>query len=269
MPGVQAQVTPEAADLNLVTHMTWVQSRLPGGHVELGDELVLSDSGLPSDTFNFVTRARLDAGAEAAIRRVTGYFGSAGRPFSWWLGPADRPGDLGRALLDAGFSAAESELAMAADLGSLAAGDPAPGGLRIERATTAAQIRDFARVCAANWTPPDAEVLRFYRIAAPLLRRRGCPIRLYVGYLGAEAVATAELTVSEGAVGLYNIATLEAHRRKGFGTALTLRPLLDAREEGHALAVLQASEQGQGVYAGLGFRETGRYTEYQLPRVRH
>jgi GNAT superfamily N-acetyltransferase len=266
MRDLQAQVTQEAADLNLVTHMTWVQSRLAGGYVEQGDELVLSDSGLPSETFNFVTRARMETGVETAISRVTGYFASAGRPFSWWLGPADRPADLGRALLDAGFTAAESEVAMAADLEFLAAGDPAPAGLRIERATTAAQIRDFGRVCAANWTPPDGEVLRFYRIAAPLLRRRGCPIRLYVGYLGEEPVATAELTVSEGAVGLYNIATLAAHRRKGFGTALTLRPLLDAREEGHALAVLQASEQGQGVYARLGFKETGWYTEYQLPR---
>jgi GNAT superfamily N-acetyltransferase len=266
MPRDPAPVTQEAAALNLVTHMTWVQARLPGGHVEIGDPLVLSDSGLPSDTFNFVARARLDTGMESAIGRAAGYFAAAGRPFSWWVGPGDRPATLDRALLAAGFAAAEAEVAMAADLASLPSEGAVPGGLRIERATTDAGIRDFARVAAANWSPPDAHVLRFYRMAAPLLRRRDCPIRLYVGYLGEEPVATAELTVSEGAVGLYNIATLEAHRRKGFGTALTLRPLLDAREEGCALAVLQASAQGERVYARLGFRETGRYTEYQLPR---
>ena len=69
--------------------------------------------------------------------------------------------------------------------------------------------------------------------------------------------------MSEGAVGLYGIATLAAHRRKGYGTALTLRPLLDARDEGHTLAVLQASAEGQGVYARLGFLPTGHYTEYK------
>ncbi|HEX6104202.1 MAG TPA: GNAT family N-acetyltransferase [Gemmatimonadales bacterium] len=268
MPGHgPAALSQETADGNLVTHMTWVQSRLPGGHVELGEDLVLSDSGLPCDSFNFVCRARMNLGAAAAVARVVKYFISAGRPFSWWVGPADRPADLGRALLDAGFAAAESELAMTADLDRLGSADLAPGGLRIERATTPQRIRDFAVVNAANWSPPDAQVLRFYELAAPILASPEAPLRLYVGYLGGEGVATSELTVSEGAVGLYNISTVEAHRRKGIGSALTLRPLVDARAEGHRLAVLQASEDGQGVYARIGFRATGRYTEYQLPRA--
>lgn len=260
-------MTAEAADGNLVTHMTWVQARLPGARVELDDALVLSDSGLPCDTFNFVCRARLDAAAPAAIARAAGHFSAVRRPFSWWVGPADRPAELGRMLLDAGFAAAESEVAMAADLGRIADADTAPEGLRIERATTPARILDFARINAANWDPPDAHVVSFYRLATPLLCRPDAPLRLYVGYLDDVPVATAELTVSEGAVGLYGISTLAAYRRRGFGSALTLKPLLDAREEGHTLAVLQASEDGRRVYARLGFEEWGGYTEYQLPRV--
>lgn len=256
----------KAAEGNLVTHMTWVQSRLAGGRVSATDELVLSDSGIPSDTFNFVCRARLPGDPAPAIARVTDYFTSVNRPFSWWVGPADRPAKLGQALLDAGFAAAESELAMAADLAALPPAGPVPDGLRIERATTAAHIADYARVVAANWDPPDPNVPTFYRLAAPILRAHHCPIRLYVGYLGEIPVATAELTVSGSAVGLYGVATLLSHRRKGFGTALTLRPLLDAHAEGHTLAVLQASTEGRPVYARLGFKETGHYTEYQLPR---
>jgi len=256
----------DAAQGNLVTHMTWVQSRLPGGRVDATDELVLSDSGIPCDTFNFVCGARLGADPAAAIARAVDWFASAGGPFSWWVGPADRPAALGQALFEAGFAAAEAEVGMAADLTTLEPPGPAPHGLRVERAITAAQIADYARVVAANWDPPDPNVLLFYRMAAPILRVRDCPIRLYVGYLADTPVATAELTVSEGAVGLYGIATLASHRRRGFGTALTLRPLLDARQEGHTLAVLQASADGRPVYARLGFRETGHYTEYQLPR---
>jgi hypothetical protein len=235
--------------------------------VELDDELVVSDSGLASDTFNFVCRARLSNDrAGKRIAQVVERFTSARRPFSWWLGPTDEPGGLGAMLLAAGFEAAESEVAMAAELSRLEPADLSPHGLRIERVTTPAQVRDFARINAANWNPPDPMVLRFYDLATPLLIRSDCPLRLYLGYLGDEAVATAELTVCRGAVGLYNICTLSTHRRKGFGSALTLRPLLDARAEGHHTAVLQASAEGQGVYARLGFRETGQYTEYQLPR---
>lgn len=258
-----------AADENLITHMTWVQARLPGGNVEADEELVLSDSGLACDTFNFVCRARLPwQRVRARIGRVVEYFGSVSRPFSWWVGPTDRPEGLGAALLEAGFVTAESEVAMAADLRRLKPAELSPHGLRVERVTSAGQVGDFAVINAANWSPPDSAVLRFYEMATRFLLQPDCPLRLYVGYLGLEAVATAELTVCDGAVGLYNISTLATRRRMGFGSALTLRPLLDARAEGHRKAVLQASPDGQGVYARLGFRETGRYTEYQLPRGR-
>jgi GNAT superfamily N-acetyltransferase len=259
-------VSHEAADRNLVTHMTWVQSRLPGGHVELDGEVVLSDSGLPCDTFNFVCRARITSALTPVIARVVEHFGSARRPFSWWLGPADRPVGLGPALLESGFTTGDSEVAMAADLRRLGGADQAPG-LRIVRASSPAEIDDFARVTAANWDPPDPHVIEFYRRAAPLLLRPDAPIRLYVGYLCAEPVATAETTVSDEEVGLYGVATLAAHRRKGYGTAMTRRVLLEARDEGHTLAILQSSEQGQGVYARLGFQPTGLYTEYQLPAL--
>jgi hypothetical protein len=256
-----------AAEENLVTHMTWVQARLPGGRVELDDELVVSDSGLSSDTFNFVCRARLSEGSLGGrIRGAIERFASVQRPFSWWVGPTDEPAGIGAALMEQGFEPAESELAMQADLDALEPCDLSPRGLRIERATTPAQVAEFARINAANWNPPDPMVTRFYELAAPILLAPNSPLRLYLGYLGEEAVATAELTVCDGAVGLYNISTLVRHRRKGFGSALTLRPLLDARAAGHAIAVLQASADGQGVYARLGFREVGQYTEYQLPR---
>jgi ribosomal protein S18 acetylase RimI-like enzyme len=128
---------------------------------------------------------------------------------------------------------------------------------------TGAELSDFARINAANWSPPDRDVVRFYELAAPILLAPGSPIRLYVGYAGGEAVAASELTVGGGVAGLYGISTLASHRRRGFGTALTLRPLLDARAEGLALAVLQASDAGAGVYRRIGFEEFGGITEYK------
>jgi GNAT superfamily N-acetyltransferase len=137
--------------------------------------------------------------------------------------------------------------------------------LRIERARTPRAIRDFAAVVAANWSPPDQAVCRFYEAAIPALLNPDCPLWLYVGYMGGEPVAACELTEGGGVAGLYNVCTLEVHRRRGFAGALVLRSLLDARERGYQTAVLQASEGGRGVYARLGFRATGVYTEYQLP----
>jgi hypothetical protein len=48
-----------AAEANMVTHMSWLQQRTAGMQVLADDQLILVDSGLPTDTFNIVCRARL------------------------------------------------------------------------------------------------------------------------------------------------------------------------------------------------------------------
>jgi ribosomal protein S18 acetylase RimI-like enzyme len=167
--------------------------------------------------------------------------------------------------VDAGLRLAETEIAMAADLSALRIHDLSPGGLAIRRVRTAAELQDFARIVAANWTPPDPEVCRFYELAAPVRLTRDAPQWLYVGYLAGAPVATAELTVGGGVAGLYNICTLADYRRRGIGTALTLQPLLDARKSGVHTGVLQAAADGVGIYTRIGFQRFGDITEYKPP----
>ena len=255
-----------AADANLVAHVSWVQQRTPGMRVVDGPDLVLVDSGLACDTFNVVCRARLEQGtALERVRKAVAYFRGVGRPFSWWLGPADRPPDLGVLLLAAGLEPAETEVAMAADLAALRVAELSPGGLQIRRVGTGGQLQNFARIIGANQSPPDPEVMRFYELAAPALLSGDSALWLYVGYLEEVPVATAELTLGGGVVGLYNISTLAAYRRRGFGTALTLQPLLDARAQGYRPAILQASADGVDIYTRLGFEPFGQITEYKPP----
>ena len=251
-----------AADANFVAHAGWVQQQTPDMRVVDATDLVLVDSGLPCDTFNLVGRARLapDTASER-IRWAVDYFAGARRPFSWWLGPGDQPPELGDLLSAAGLQRAETELAMAADLTSLRAGALSPERLQIRRARTPAEIRHFAD--ALSSTPRDPQVVRFYDLAAPALLADDSPLWLYVGYLGEVPVATAELAVAGGVVGLYNISTLEDYRRRGFGSALTLRPLLDARSLGYRAAVLQAASAGVSMYTRIGFEPFGRITEYK------
>jgi GNAT superfamily N-acetyltransferase len=256
----------EAMAANLVTHMSWVQRRVPGMHVDDDGQLVLVDSGLSCDTFNVVCRARLAAGSLATrVAAAIEHFRAVARPFSWWVAPGDGPPGLTDALRAAGLEAAEESLGMAADLGALGPHADLPPGLRIERARTVEQVRQFAEINAANWTPPDPHVLRFYEQATPVLLSADAALWLYVGYLGDCPVATAELTVAEGAVGLYGVSTLLDYRRRGIGSALTLLPLLDAKGAGYRLAVLQASPEGVRVYERIGFKPAGRFVEFKPP----
>lgn len=258
----------QAADENLVIHAGWLQARLPGMRFIDERGLVIVDSGLPCDTYNFVLRARLRPEAAAGrIREAIRYFNEAGRPFSWWVGPADQPRDLGDLLVAAGLNRDEDELAMAADLAALPEVDLSPGGLRIERVDTTARLRDFANISAANWTPPDPMVLRFYELAEGLLLSKDAPLRLYVGYLDGRPVATSELCLAGGVAGLYNISAAAACRRRGIGTAMTARPMVDAREAGTGAAILQAAPEGVSIYRRVGFEAFGEITEYKPPPV--
>lgn len=91
-------------------------------------------------------------------------------------------------------------------------------GFTIRRVTTAEELQHFSRINAANWNPPDAESLRYYATTAAVLLTADAPQWFYVGYLDGEPIAASELTVGGGVVGLYNISTLAAYRRRGFGT---------------------------------------------------
>jgi ribosomal protein S18 acetylase RimI-like enzyme len=204
-----------------------------------------------------------DVAAQQRVTAVLEYFRIVSRPFSWWMGPADRPANLGELLVEAGLEAAESELAMAADLDALGRTDLSPQGLRIERVQTPEQLEQYAAISAANWDPPDEYVIEFFKRAMPLLLTGDAPLWLYLGYLGEQPVASAELTVGGGVAGLYGISTLAPFRRRGIGSAMTVRPLLDARAGGYRTAILQAAPDGIGVYTRIGFTPTGRITEHK------
>jgi hypothetical protein len=255
-----------AADENFVVHASWVPRRFQQAHVIDRDDLVVVDAGLPCDTFNFVCRARLTPDTvRVRVRDAIGYFRSVDRPFSWWVGPADRPSDLGDTLVDAGLERAESELAMSADLARLNGAWQTAADLRIARVKSSVDLEVFARLSAANWSPPDQHVIRFYEQAASVLLAPGCPQWLYLGYLGRHAVATAEAVIGGGVVGQYNISTVAAYRRRGIGTSMTMRPLLDARNAGIRTGILQAAPEGMGVYQRVGFEGFGPITEYKPP----
>jgi len=256
----------EAADANFLVHAAWAQSRVPGMTVSATRGVTVVDSGLACDTFNCILAARLTAEtAAAAIAAALAHFAGVGRPFSWWVGPSDRPADLGARLEAAGLAAAEGELAMSASLGALPAADAPPAELVIERVATPAQLSDFAAVNAANWTPPDTNVLRFYALAASVLLSRESPLRFFVGRVGREAVATLELAIGGGVAGIYNVATVDRFRRRGFASAMLRRALEEARAAGLRTAFLQASPDGVGVYRRQGFAQFGTITEYKPP----
>lgn len=251
-----------AMEQNMVVHMSYFQTLHPAMRVELRDDLIVVDSGLPCDTFNFICRARLsETDAPRRIQEIVRYFQQVSRPFSWWVGACDRPVTLPKLLANAGLSATESEVGMVMDLTQLPAIATHPSELRVDRVSSESQLADFASVIAANWEPPDRNAHAFYENVSTLALSVDCPMHFYVGYVGDRPVSSSELCIG-GVAGLYSIATVVSERGKGYGTALTLRALYDARKQGISVATLQASAEGQNLYTRIGFTPTCHFTEF-------
>ncbi len=85
----------------------------------------------------------------------------------------------------------------------------------------------------------------------------------YVAYFEGEPVATAATVLAGGAVGVYNVATLPAHRRRGHGEAVMRYALERARESsGCERSVLQATEHGLPLYLSMGYKTVTTVSVY-------
>jgi ribosomal protein S18 acetylase RimI-like enzyme len=75
-------------------------------------------------------------------------------------------------------------------------------------------------------------------------------------------VSASRVFFAKGAAMVHGVSTVAEARRQGIGSALTLACVVDAREAGCRIGVLQASSMGQGPYRRLGFRHVAPYGRY-------
>jgi GNAT superfamily N-acetyltransferase len=132
---------------------------------------------------------------------------------------------------------------------------PLPNDLEIRAASDAATFDDHVAVVVAGFGMPLELVRRF--LGPQVLEIAG--ITLLVGYRAAEPVASSMAFVRDGTVGVYNVATVEAARRRGYGAALTRRAIDEGRRRGAEVAILQSSTMGRPVYEAMGFRKTAEF----------
>jgi ribosomal protein S18 acetylase RimI-like enzyme len=112
-----------------------------------------------------------------------------------------------------------------------------------------------AELAAAGFGAPVDD---FKRLMTPAVLG-ACGVSTYVGEVDGEPVVTGVGVHLGDHIGIFNIATLPAHQRRGYAAAITARVVRDGLRHGAQWAWLQSSTAGYRVYERLGFKTLERW----------
>jgi ribosomal protein S18 acetylase RimI-like enzyme len=219
---------------------------------------------VPSPFFNhvYLTRLPKEEDVDTRIEELRKHFASHKLPLMWSVGPFSRPSELGSHLESHGFRCVEESPGMALDLKALNEDIAFPSELAIERVSNAEVLMEFVEVMRVGFEMPEFTAAALFEEFNAMGLTEESPWRNYVGRLDGEVVTTASLANVVGIAGIYNVVTLPKARRRGFGAAMTLAALGEARELGYRICILQSSAEGFGVYGRLGFEQYSTYYIY-------
>jgi ribosomal protein S18 acetylase RimI-like enzyme len=210
------------------------------------------------------TPATVDAQIRAVLDRLTPLV-----RHGWWqVLPSSRPDNLGERLLAAGLTLLTHECrpVMTLDLTNQPVVPPTPPALTIRRVSDAASMADWTAASAFGFETSAANVQPYHDAYSALGFAADAPFQHFVGYLAGAPVTSATLLLAAELAGIYDVSTVRAMRRQGLGAAITHACLAAAQVRGYRRAVLQASDEGVGVYTRLGFRELYRERNYGWTR---
>ncbi len=252
---VDAADNSAAADINLAA--TWAAlGRALGFVVGEAQNLTMVTSGLPLAFFNGAYVTGPIADPVQSLGEATDFFASRGVPWLLWARPgvADDLVDLAEA---AGMKRRSGPPQMI--LAPIRKAPAPPSELTVEIVTDEAGLEQHAEMLRLGFAMPR-EVTD--RIIGPGILRVP-DVAVFVGTVDAAPVSCSLLSVSGDTAGVYNVATPEAFRGRGYGEALTWAASAEGARRGCTHAALQASPDGYPIYSRMGFADLGPYIQVE------
>jgi len=252
----------ELISKNFNLHSLKVPSQTNGMKVFYKPGLTYVDSGLSCDTFNIIHIVDAQQLVEDDFTEAINYFRRKSFVFCIWISEENLIDKVQDYFEKLGVRQQNKEPGMTLDLKEYAEQKNVLHD-RVKIITTSEELTDYACVIAANWSPPDQNIMEYFRAAGNHLLSKQNNILLLAHYEEGKPVAVVEMfPTDQTTMGIYGLATLQAFRGKGVGSSLLTFCLNKAKVLGYEHAILQASEDGIGIYKRLGFNVKTNYFEF-------
>lgn len=245
------------AEANLFESVTYLPKKFKYDYFE--DKFIrLVNCGYDTSMFNIVCKTNLVDDIELKIDKIIEKY--EGQPFAWWLGPSDRPENIGDVLAKCGFIKETNEYAMFCDISNNAPFE-LDRNIVIKQVTSQEQLQDFIYIlevydnCAGDFLNNELIFEAENLSTNPL----------FVSYIDERPVGNGSLFFSKNIAGIYDIVTPEAFRGRGIGTNMMKYLMNFASKHGtKQLCLAASSDSGLRIYSKLGFKIVGMFECYEL-----
>jgi len=216
--------------------------------------------------YNGILRARVAGDIEAVLDRHFDHFAEQNKPFFWLLHPTATPPDLGERLNARGFAEIERIEGMVAPLNEIAPDGEDPAGAEIREVKDHSDVDELIDFVMWRWQVPD-DGNAFVRGMREALRlgESGSPARSWMAWKDGKPVAKAITMETEGAIGLYAVATRPEARGLGLGRAVCLRALHESDGGRGLLGVLHSTPMAVSLYEKMGFKHVAPFGFFAKP----
>ncbi|MCC7175381.1 MAG: GNAT family N-acetyltransferase [Bryobacterales bacterium] len=255
----------EAVELSLLEFFRHFARARAAGRVAELDGVSVAAAGIEFHMFNaaFFATPVTDAGADLdrRIEEAQSRLGAGDARWAFWAG-AGKFAAVPEARLTAAFRRrglypAFHHPGMACE--SLAPPRKPLPALEFRRVQDRAGRAEFARLNCHAFHIPFEWCLELYD-CEPLWTER---FTGYIGCLQGQAVCGAATLCAADAVGVYAVATMPGHERKGYGESVMRHAVACAqRESGFSRSVLQATRTGIPLYQRMGYEPVTHFVVY-------
>ncbi len=242
---------------NLRTKFRYLAERTPGMEVHTLGDMQYVNSQRASYTFNTIFG---QPSSPDEIHAITHYYHEKNYPAVWWIIPSESTHHAEHLLCQAKWSFDQLAVGMYFPMEKFVA-PPISQFLTIKECQSPADYQAFGEVLASIFDdsqPLEAESARVvYQKMSTLPKSMIPDLDLFIGYEGAEPVATAAAFFTQDIGGIFNITTRPDKRKRGYGTALFYTALTRIKERGAIFSILEALPDGLALYEHEGFKPFG------------